>query len=413
MQSSSVTKISDNDKKNISGYLRNILSGNALGGTFIFRRVSKVIHSDIRSVKVVTDIDEYKKYDSLSLLNTRADQITTTKNLWERYVEVDCDKFHGFVNTQSIREEPNWIRSKSISFGSDRYRSFNPETLEFSVEKSKPPVPVFGDLLCIFMSSGKLITGVHKHTKQVADYWFVASEQFLRMWTAVMYNDHDSLWALVPKNTTPEDFEVLLRKKLFSGNQLATNTWLKYKMMGYEGVLDFTKEESKKLYWHLRTDELSTEWVDVCAVLVLLSRYGELPSKDNTPILSLKNGEVETVYRRSLWHIPTGLLAKIFQDSNCVHFWKVINECPCNECKNLEKICQEREDNISSKLCYSKRFDEYVYSPSKIVPKKIIKEVEVIAPSTSIQINIVGTQQDINISIKTTAREQLFSMKWD
>jgi hypothetical protein len=370
-----------NDQIKVLGYLKSTFSGKALGGTFIFRRVSNIFHKNVKSVSVFTEPGVCKSYSDLGNVST---EHLVNKELWDRRMHVDCESFYGYVTTQFIRDEPNWVQGKNISFNSNKYRTFDPETLEFSLEVAKPPVPIFGDLLCIFMTDGKLINGVHTHQKQTADYWFVASEQFLRMWTAILSPYHDSLWKLLPKNTSNATFESTLRKKLFCGNQLTTNTWLKYKLMGQEELTQFTKEDSENFYWYLRVEDISKKWVDLCAVLTLVGKFGELPTACNTPTVSIKSGSgdkvVEKVYRRGTWHIPSGVLERLFKKAGI------------NTIYNLN--------------C--------VYDPLNVV-----KKPQEIKTETTININInVAPQQNqsVNITItktQLTVKEQLFSMTWD
>lgn len=291
------------DSSIIRSFLQHNLSGTALGGTFVFRRVKSVNFAQ----KVVPVYSKYTLPDEEPEVVSRA---SLSREELDKSVRITCSSFRGLTDARSMREEPDTIYEKVVSFSSDAYHIFDVAGLTFELIKSEPVTPIAGDLLCAFFSS---TSPSHNMRIPVADAWFIASDQHLRALTAIMYDRHDSLTSIVAKNTPREEYNQKLKEKLFCGNRLMTNSWLKMKLAHEQNGVVFPREQSIKAYWHLRTDNASKYWVDVWAALVLIGRYGELPSDDNVP--NTKGGDCS--YLRKKWHLPEGFVERLFEISGC------------------------------------------------------------------------------------------------
>ena len=88
-----------------------------------------------------------------------------------------------------------------------------------------------------------------------------------------------------------------------------SNTWLKHSLTCREYKTPMSTEESRKMYYHLRTDRYSVMYVDFWACLVLIARYGELPNFRNVP--NNKDG-----LQRRMWNIHKGLVRHLLEASD-------------------------------------------------------------------------------------------------
>jgi hypothetical protein len=302
--------ISQQSQNAIKTFLSDHLSGKKLGGHFMFRRVSYVdIFGEPIYSKVIIPTEEP---ETLSYFDYTDPQNT---KLLERNIQIDRARFYGITSKAIMRAEMPAFRGKEIFFDDSTYRNLNVSGLTFQLEHAKPIVPVVGDLLCIFFSNDSCKKRYGREDPY-ADAWFIASEQFLRAWTAILFDKHEALTKIVPKSTKPEDFESALKSKLFCGNTLMTNTWLKNKLAYENENILFSREESINFYWHLRIENVAKYWVDVWASLVLLSRYGELPTCQNVPNLKNTTGRFEP--QRAEWNLPHQFIEKLFAKCGCV-----------------------------------------------------------------------------------------------
>ena len=67
-----------------------------------------------------------------------------------------------------------------------------------------PITPIAGDLICIFMSNNTITRHTTNRFRNInqkpkADKWFIASDQFLRAWTAILYGWNESFDCLILK----------------------------------------------------------------------------------------------------------------------------------------------------------------------------------------------------------------------
>src|SRR5579862_2483818 len=229
-----------------------------------------------------------------------------------RYAEIKYKYFYGICNPNKIREEPSIIENKPIFLHSNNYDQFD-FTINCDVEfynnkdLCRPITPMPGDLIFIFLSN-KTIEN-YSNTPQNryinADKWFVASEQFLRAWTAVMYDNHETFYKWFPANTE-EINPAILREKFLSGGRLMTNSFRKHYLSCIDNKKEITQSDVKQKFWYLRTEYASCQYVDIYAAIVLLAKYGELPCILNVP----NNKDSEN--RRLSWDLPFNFISNLF-----------------------------------------------------------------------------------------------------
>jgi hypothetical protein len=322
--------ISEKARTTIRDFLRNNLSNadNALsqneGGCYFFRRFDRIISSS--SPVSITRHFGPDVYETLNNV-TNLDVETIKKS-----VEIKHKWFSGFTASRAIRDEHASLENKEIYLHSENYSQIDMSlnyTFKFSdVRQLRSHItPVNEDLIFIFISSNTLnslksstsstITnttnsGNNKNNKKIkpkADAWCIVSEQFLRAWTLIRYDWHESFDKYIAINTPISEREKALREKLFIGNKLMTNSWLKHHLSLAANGKTMDTEESRKRYYYLRTEYVSKKWVDVYAALVLIARYGELPCPVNVPNNSHNNSInkddlQEILYRRDAWSLP-------------------------------------------------------------------------------------------------------------
>lgn len=298
--------ISDTARNTIRDFLRTKLSGDE-DGCYFFRRFDKLISSS-PPISIVRHFgpDVYETLDSISDL----DADTIKKN-----VEIKHKWFSGFTTARSIRDEHDILEGKEIYVHSGDYSQIDMSlnyTFKFSEARqlSSHISPRSEDLLFIYISNKNILSfsanksqSGRKKIKPKADAWCIVSEQFLRAWTLIQFDWHESFDNYIAIGTPFSEREKALRDKLFIGNKLMTNSWLKHKLALEADNKIMTIEESREKYWYLRTEYVSRKWVDVYAALVLIARYGELPCPVNVPNNSCMIG-LKLQQHRKVWSLP-------------------------------------------------------------------------------------------------------------
>jgi len=234
---------------------------------FIFRRVSKVNlrREDLERVcfhedPVTThdmDIKTYKRSDF-------------SDKEFEKNISLHYRKFSFVTSSASIRDN-DYFQHQEIYVTADSFADLDITTLDFEEKTrvSKIP-PRVGDLVCMLVRKPSNPRYNPRATK-----YFNCSEQFMRAWTAVMYDKHP---ALEKKGKEPQ-----MRDYLMSGNRLNTNSSQKY----YYAHKDHGKQvdpiEMKNRFYYLRTEGPSKKFIHAYSDLVLMVRYGVLPCYLNVP----------------------------------------------------------------------------------------------------------------------------------
>lgn len=296
-------KMSENARLEFLAFFQKAFSGGNDGKCF-FRRVSEVSWLD-KPYSVTKNIDP-----STSL---HVDSFTGISNSdRDRYMEVKVP-FNAFTVPNSVRDEPIEVNKLKIRLPHTHYSQLDLTlnyTFEFSDDKRlcSPTTPIPKDLVFIYMSNQNLQNLRNSRYQPTADKWFVASEQFLRAWTAIMYKWHVSFDEFVSSIIEEDKKEDNLKDKLFGGNRLMTNTWLKFKMAINRPL---SLQESRDKYWHLRSETASKKWVDVYCAIVLMARYGELPCHANLPDYKGKESSYGVEIHRSSWYFPVNFVTKL------------------------------------------------------------------------------------------------------
>lgn len=290
------------------------------------------------------------------------DVYSITPEEYKRNVAEHYKDFSMFTSEAKIRKENDRVRGE-IYGHSKNYADF--DLMDFTFHPtSRTMKPREGDLVCGAVEFDK------KGNANYA-YWFVCSEQFLRFWTLIMYDQHDSFRKVLEKNTKKENRtkskkvdEDALRRKVLSGNHLMTGGYRKWLLSCDQTLISGRKivSEPKELlerFWLHRTESASM-YVHVYAALVLLFRYYELPCENNVPN-NINNGPF-----MNKWDLPENWVRN-FCITNGIYpqcYTKIVqvpvigNEPPkgtkfaepepvlLSEESNSEKLGSEDEDGI-------------------------------------------------------------------
>ncbi len=323
--------IHDNTVYKIREFVQHSLSGGSCGNVF-FRRIERV---DLHKTHPVT-VRRWSSPDSFETLETlRGIPMCTSGSGGERdrYIQTVHHSFTAYTTPMTFdQDEPIQIKGKRIRLPSSSHGEFNIDEFKY-MDSPCVATPIKGDLVCICMSQASLMSiPVHKSktTPTVNMCWFVCSEQFKRAWNMVMYHWDETFDRMIPKNTSPDQKENALRKKMFCGNRLMTNSCRKAILAREQSGDPMTKEEIENAFWFRREEKVSLKWVDVYAAIVLMSRYGELPGPTNVPN---NVGTTENPCpKRTKWDLPdefvSNLIMKATNNDVCVLDFKFECDTP-------------------------------------------------------------------------------------
>lgn len=276
-------------------------------GNLIFRRVGIVnAHPhDIASVRYYTDDNSFKE---ISVKDYSPENFTEEE--LENNISVEYTRFS--VRTrQNIMRENDQFEGFGILCHSDRYSEFDivdraSWRFDRSLNKKRLAAPKVGALVCML---------VDRRTKK-ALHWFSCSEQFLRAWTLLMYEKHNSFFD-----------KSIERTKITSGNYVITNNHKKWVVSRRQNDEEIDEEERLKRFHYLNTETHSIKYMHLYPCLALLSKYGELPTVNNIPN---NNGEHE--YKCLSWDLPEYFVSTLLQ---------IFTSYRTNW-SNLEKACFEK-----------------------------------------------------------------------
>lgn len=243
---------------------------------FIFRTVTGVRkdEQDLNCREEVRPMNA-KIPGSVGIRHIRKSEILTNFEEYEveQYITESYSRFTAYTSDKTMRPG-DAHRGKSISLPSRLCTVYSPvEGIPVDKFTGGNPVhtpPRVGDLVCI------VANGTNRKGQVNVKEWWVCSEQFLRAWTLIMFDDHVSF-------TKKAKTEERVRQKAMQGNGLATNSWLKLLRAHEDNNVPFDFEESVSRYWNLRCEITSRRYVHILNALVLMARWGELPSKHNVP----------------------------------------------------------------------------------------------------------------------------------
>lgn len=276
---------------------------------FIFRRVGKVLckQEDMIGIEKyqprVGDSGIYIESEFIHPSEYNPDFFTSEQ--MEKNLEFKSKKFSFFTSTFKLRDNDKWGKS-SIYCASMDYNQLDFlsndctfEPLNLKELRSNTILPRVGDLICMEVEIGS-------KGKPQAKWWFNCSEQFFHAWTLIMYDSHESFGV-------KEDLYV----RSFSGNRLQTNTFLKYSLSRKDNNISLDENECHKRYYRLRTEYVSKKWVHLYCSLVMLARFGELPTVHNIPN-NINEPEI------TKWDLPPYFVQTLL--SKHTHFFENISE---------------------------------------------------------------------------------------
>jgi len=225
-----------------------------------------------------TDTDTYVEAPSRTFTAAELNQ----------HIEVHATEFTFQTTNTPLRDVRGDVKGM-VSGSSANAAVLDPVTLTLSKQPSTI-VPRAGDLVCGIVKTERFANQPRRPPVRTFDVWFICSEQFMRAWTLVMYDQHSSF-----------EEEPKLRRKAFSGNRLCTNTYRKWVLSHTQNDVAVPQSEIPEHFYHLRTETPSVEWVHVYAAIVLMARYGEIPNENNVPqnldgSLALKAWDLPTNY---------------------------------------------------------------------------------------------------------------------
>lgn len=246
--------------------MNKVISSNING--FLFRRVKSVKHGNLLGATYHTGDGLSNSVRVVSLEENARAQWTSAQI--EHNLEFVHEEFEALTETRSLRGNDPY-NGRVITCKSADRAEMNPRSFELKKNSNMcgTVAPRVGDLVCMFVDQPTNSRG-----GLCASKWFICSEQFLRAWTLVTYPTHPSY-----KGKTEER----LREWVLSGNRLATNSARK-NALAYSQNGEFPdREEAEKRFFRLRVETCAKGWTHVYCAMVLMARYGEIPSGGNIP----------------------------------------------------------------------------------------------------------------------------------
>jgi hypothetical protein len=230
-----------------------------------------------------------------------------TAQEYEQNVEEQFTRFYFFTTETAIRD--NDRHGKIALFGaSNKYSQIDitGPNMDFRFSYANedrtnlvPPRP--GDLVCGLIAKDK-----YARKNPTFRFWFTCSEQFLHAWTAIRYAEHETLDKLVTRPISDVfDHEAEVRKALFRGNKLCTNSYRKWMRANKECGVAFDQAEAEKRYYSLRCERNAVDHVHIYAALVLILRYREVPNNTNIPAILSPKGPSDVTPKT--WDLPEGV----------------------------------------------------------------------------------------------------------
>lgn len=286
-------------------------------GNLIFRRVYQVVAKKEHLIETVvtriipspangeTPIPQGTPVSVIYKAGTPLPSFTPKE--YDQNVEEKYSRFYFFTADIPLRD--NDRQGKIALFGaSNKYSQIdftNNMDFRFSYnneDRTNLVPPRVGDLVCGVVAADK-----HQRKNPAYKFWFTCSEQFLHAWTAIKYAEHETLDKFITRPTTEESNEAQIRKSLFRGNKLCTNSYRKWMRTNVECNIAFDQTEAEKRYYSLRCERTAVNWVHMYAALVLILRYREVPNKDNVPYILDGGASPKT------WDLPHGWMDRFVE----------------------------------------------------------------------------------------------------
>lgn len=243
-----------------------------------FRRVGNVVADSSNWVK--TEFYQPQPDGSMTVdVYTESLPILTEDDYKRKTIEYYSE--YNFYTTQKpLRTGEDKIGKEYIFCESKNQCYLNPVTFKFDRTMSGEDsmiLPREGDLICllpVFGKGGRI---------PEAKYWFICSEQFMRAWTLIIYNEHESFRELAFAFEEGVSREEMLKRKVFGGNYTMTNGYRKWILSCVQSLLISSPEEIEKRFWVVRSERMAREYIHMYSALVLMLRYREFPCENNIP----------------------------------------------------------------------------------------------------------------------------------
>ena len=263
-------------------------------GKLVFRRVGTVLVHEHQ--KIMTKFYS----DDSTFYKAGVDDVFTdeeeTQNV-ERVYKV----YHGFTTVAYVREtDPIFAIRHTIGFDTKNMCELDMEELSFKLKKIGEEVPK------ILVKPGDLIAGfvVNRKDNPVYIKWFVCSEQFLRLWTLLMYGEEHQTFTkkLEEESTHPMG---PLFKWLMSGNRLCTNNYLKWSLASVNEGVSVDERERRKRYFRYRCEESARKYIHLYACIAMICIYETDITESNIP------RTLDSLPQLKAWHLPTDFRHKL------------------------------------------------------------------------------------------------------
>lgn len=237
---------------------------------FIFRKVKIVFLNDknLRDI-FYHDQESHLKINTEVFLETKTPESVLVNNIERKY-----SYYTGF--TDNIPLFPNDDISSDIYFSSQNICNLDTITFEMKYLKKKTSPPLENnDVLCM-----KVRKSDEKKNSYEAIKWFVVSEQFIRLWSYIVY-----------------DIQI-------EPSKLETNLFMKWKL--YHQQRKLVPEKDSQIYKNFkwfRTERPANRWVHIYLCVYFLCQ-GIIPNSTNLPLND---------YQLKDWDLPKNMVKQFIK----------------------------------------------------------------------------------------------------
>lgn len=260
---------------------------NNIGG-FVFRRTQQVFlrKEDLRSQRLCHP--DLRGYDNSGVpkfaMILEPNYASLSGDDIEKRAEFRYATFQGNTLKGSIREEADPCPGISIEFRAENKCRLAIEDGSFTLVPLVHENAFAGyipprthsreaDIICGCVAK---VDGKWRYTK-----WFIASEQFLRTWTLLMFGTKHKAFDTYRKSK--DNTEERLRTTLMAKNTLCGNSYRKMLMACEQNGVAVTGENRHARFYLLRSELGHCPHVHLYAAVVTMCIYNELPASANVP----------------------------------------------------------------------------------------------------------------------------------
>lgn len=348
----------------------------------VFRRVEKVFTDNLTGVFYTEPLVQppWEKRRTITL--KEESNISDSEKIKRVYREYN--DYRGYTTSRNLRSNDTY--KGNIKFNMKNYSQFDIRKLQFTggyksrtppkePEFEKRKVKVIGDLICGLVEYS--VDGTPYYTN-----WFICSEQFFRLWTLIMYNNHDS-FKIYGKDK--------MRERILSGNKLNTNSYLKWVLGCTQNSVNVTEKELEDKFYVQRTEYISKSYVHIYTSLALLIRFQEYPTSNNVP------NNMDNSPKLQVWSLPPNFLQNLILKTTNVHVEWSIPQYIGHKSKAIDIVPNIEKEKITPPNIDSKKeFPDIRGTTIKIDSKDTSVKVKISTPST---ITIRCTRPETKITI--------------